>query len=117
MSINTARNHYLGKEGYVRMNCAQSVISTFKDKFSLSAETIELFKAYGGGRAPDGLCGAFYAAKYILERNNAEEISTDLEKYFLDQAGGVKCHEIKGCQKMSCVDCVGKSCEFLEKIG
>ncbi|KNY26093.1 C-GCAxxG-C-C family protein [Pseudobacteroides cellulosolvens] len=117
MSINKARNHYLGKEGYERMNCAQSVISAFKDKFNLSAETVELFKACGGGRAPEGLCGAFYAAKYIMGKNNAEKISADLENYFLDQAGSVKCHEIRRCRKMSCVDCVEKSCEYLEKIG
>lgn len=116
MSINTAKNHYLGKEGYIRMNCAQSVISAFKEKFDLSIETIDLFKAYGGGRAPDGLCGAYYAAKYILENNNTEKISNDLEKYFLNQAGALRCFEIKKLQKISCLDCVGKSSEFLEDI-
>jgi hypothetical protein len=59
MPVNTAKNHYLGKEGCKRMNCAQSVINAFKEKFDLKKETIELFKVYGAGRAPEGLCGAF----------------------------------------------------------
>lgn len=70
------------------MNCAQSVISAFKEKLDLNTETIELFRAYGAGRAPDGLCGALYAAKYILEKNAAEEKSIELENFFLNQAGG-----------------------------
>ena len=115
MPVNTAKNHYLGKEGCKRMNCAQSVISAFKEKFDLSEETIELFRPYGTGRAPDGLCGAFYAAKYILEKNDAEVKASELENYFLEQAGAVKCHEIRVGKKLSCIGCVEKSSEFLEK--
>lgn len=61
MPISTAKNHYLGKEGYKRMKCAHSVISAFKEKFNLSTETIESFRAYGAGRATYRLCGALYA--------------------------------------------------------
>lgn len=115
MPVNTAKNHYLGKDGYKRMNCAQSVISAFKEKFDLSTEIIESFRAYGAGRAPEGLCGAFYAARYILEKSAADK-STELEKYFLDQAGAVKCHEIRAGKKLSCIGCVEKCAEFLEKV-
>jgi len=115
MPVNTAKNHYLGKEGCKRMNCAQSVICAFKDKFGLNEEVIEAFRAYGGGRAPDGLCGAYYAAKYLLHKDS-EEKACELENYFLEQAGAVKCHEIRGAKKLSCLGCVEKSSEFLNNI-
>ncbi|WP_010243917.1 C-GCAxxG-C-C family (seleno)protein [Acetivibrio cellulolyticus] len=115
MSVNTAKNHYLGKEGYTRMNCAQSVISAFKEKYNLSTEAIEAFRNFGTGRAPEGLCGALYAAKYIFEKYAAVEKSIELEKYFFDQAGAVKCDEIRMRKKLSCLGCVEKCAEFLER--
>ncbi len=115
MSVNIAKNYYLGKEGYSRMNCAQSVISAFKEKHNLSTDTVESFGAYGGGRAPDGLCGALYAAMYILEKNAEVEKRNELERYFIDQAGAVKCRDIRACKKFSCLDCVEKSSEFLDE--
>ena len=116
MPVNTAKNHFLGKEGFKRMNCAQSVISAFKDKFSLNSEIIDSFSTYGAGIAPGGLCGALYAAKFILEKNAEGEQSTELEKYFLVHAGAIKCNEIKSCKKLSCLGCVEKSTEFLKKV-
>lgn len=115
MSIEVAKNHFLGREGYKRMNCAQSVISAFKEKYNLSADTVEAFGAYGGGRAPDGLCGALYAAMHILKENAGIEKCNELEGYFIAQAGSVKCREIRMCKKLSCLDCVEKSSEFLDK--
>lgn len=41
------------------LNCAQSVLKYFDAPAAQIAE----FKAFGGGRAPEGLCGALYAAK------------------------------------------------------
>lgn len=97
------------------MNCAQSVVSAFKEKFSLEDDLVDSFKAYGGGRAPAGLCGAFYAVKSIMEKLDKEKIS-ELEQYFLEHAGALECSNIKSLRKLSCVGCVEKSSEFLEKF-
>lgn len=113
MPVNTAKNYYLGKEGCKRMNCAQSVICAFKERFSLDESAVELFKLYGGGNAPGGLCGAFYAAKYVLENGADKQKTSELEKFFLEQAGSIKCREIRGVRKLSCLGCVEKSSEFL----
>ncbi|HEX9058797.1 MAG TPA: C-GCAxxG-C-C family protein [Clostridia bacterium] len=111
MEKNKAGDYYLGKEGHNRMNCAQAVICAFKDIFGISDDTIEKFGEYGGGRAPDGLCGAYYAAKYILKE---KEKCAELESYFLNEAGSIKCNEIRSCRRLSCLGCVEKSAEFIE---
>lgn len=126
MSVEKARSHYLGQEGLKRTNCAQAVGCAFKDEYNLSDDVIESSKAYGGGRAPDGLCGAYYVAKLILEKdvigkkNIIEEKDIiekigDFEKKFIEHAGSTKCHEIRQSKKLSCLGCVEKCSEYLEK--
>jgi hypothetical protein len=66
MSIEKAKKYFLGTSSRERLNCAQAVLKAFQEKFSITDEMISQFKAYGAGKAPDGCCGAFYAAKYIL---------------------------------------------------
>jgi len=116
MSVIKAKNNYTGLGGCQRMNCAQSVISAFKDDFNIGDDTVDAFKSYGGGRAPDGLCGAFYAVKYIINKQHDNEKVAELEKNFLEQAGALECKNIKGLKKLSCVGCVEKSSELLEKL-
>ncbi len=115
MSAIKAKNNYLGQEGCQKMNCAQAVLSAFKDDFNIEEGIVEAFKNYGGGRAPDGLCGALYAVKYIMSKQQDKEKLEQLEKYFLENAGALECKQIRGLRKLSCVGCVEKSSEFLEK--
>ena len=75
MPINTAKNCFLGKEGLKKLNCAQSVITAFKEMYSIDNDTVESFRQYGGGKAPEGMCGAYYAAKVALEKKNPEKIA------------------------------------------
>lgn len=112
MPVTTAKDHYLGKAGCRRMNCAQAVISAFKERYDLDDSTVEAFGRYGGGNAPDGLCGAYFAVRHILEKEAAEKVR-EFEEFFLEHAGAVKCREIKLARKLSCVGCVEKSSEFL----
>ncbi len=114
MSAIKAKNNYIGVNGS-RMNCAQAVLSAFKEKYNIQEDLVERFRNYGGGRAPDGLCGAYYAVKYILSNYDKEKVE-ELEKYFLENAGALQCSNIKGLKKLSCVGCVEKSSEFLEKL-
>jgi hypothetical protein len=115
MSAIKAKNNYIG-QGCQRMNCAQAVISAFKDKFNIDDNIVEAFQNYGGGKAPDGLCGALYAVKYIIDRMEDKEKIKELEEYFIENAGALECRNIRGMKKLSCVGCVEKSSEFLEKI-
>jgi hypothetical protein len=115
MSAIKAKNNYTGLGGCQRMNCAQSVIDAFKEDYNIENDLVEAFKNYGGGRAPEGLCGAYYAVKYILSKNDTDKLD-ELEKHFMEHAGALECSNIKGLRKLSCVGCVEKSSQFLEKL-
>ncbi len=67
-----------------------------------------------GGRAPQGLCGAYYAVYYILKKTYLGKIK-EFEKYFINEVGFMTCKELRR-NKISCVMCVEKSAEFLEQI-
>ena len=114
MSVTKAKCYYLGQDGHKRMNCAQSVLSAFKERFYIDDELIEEFKSYGGGRAPDSLCGAYYAAKKIINDYYKDKIK-EFEQYFIMQAGSIKCHAIREAKKLSCLECVEKSVEFVQE--
>lgn len=115
MAVNRAKNHFLGKEGCKRMNCAQAVIYAFKDKFDIDEDIIEKFKIYGSGRAPEGVCGAYYAAKHILESEAITKVN-ELEEYFMQQAGALSCRDVRSLKRLSCIKCVERSSEFLADL-
>lgn len=109
-----AENYYLGKPGFTRLNCAQAVLKAFQEKYDIEEERIQGFKLYGGGRAEGGLCGAYYAAKVLLEEHAPDQIA-DLEESFHQQAGALRCKEIKSGTKFPCVDCVKACVGFIEE--
>lgn len=96
------------------MNCAQAIVGVYKEKYQLDSNIVDQFKQYGGGQAPEGLCGAYYAARCIVEKdpNKVKE----LERFFIEQAGSLQCKEIKKAKKLSCVGCVEKSAEYLKNL-
>ncbi len=113
MSSEKAKAYFLGKDGSIRLNCAQSIISAFKDKFSLSEDVVKLFADYGGGRAPEGVCGAFYAAKYLFQDISLEKVKI-CQNALLSKAGSLKCKEIRSLGRLTCLGCVGEIGKCLE---
>lgn len=115
MSKEKAKEYYINKKDGKRLNCGQSVIAAFTERFLLDENSVGLFAAFGSGRAPEGECGAYYAAKFILgpDRKDEAEKCRDI---FLLKAGSVKCKEIRHGKKLSCAGCVETASEFLEGI-
>lgn len=109
----TAKVYFLGKKGPRRLNCAQSVAETFREKLPLEEKTATLLSACGGGMAPNGYCGAFYAAKCLLEHHAPHRAQESMEQLH-SAAGSLKCREIKALKKLSCVGCVEKAAEVVE---
>ena len=106
--IEKAKKYFHGSEGY---NCVQAVLKVFQEEYSITEEILVEGKAFGGGRAKDGVCGALYAIGMI-----DKDLYSEVEKDFESAAGSLKCSDIKSLEKLSCRECVGYSVErALEK--
>ena len=114
MSVEKAKAYYSGLNGCRKLNCAQSIVHAFQEKFSVSADSVETFSIYGGGRAPEGECGALYAVKTLL-KNHPERIKA-CEDILVSHAGSTKCREIRSGRGLSCAGCVEKIAECLDNI-
>lgn len=110
MPIEKAKNYFLGKNTE-RLDCARAILKAF----AKSEAELKDCLCRGGGRAPGGECGAYCAAKYLLQKSAPEKLK-DFEGYFSRLAGSLKCAEIRKLKKLSCLDCVGKAVEYLYKI-
>lgn len=95
-----------------RLNCAQSVLSGFKDSHGVTDEEIIEAKIFGGGRAPENRCGALHAAMKLLSDTPCGK---GFEEQFSMKAGSTKCREIRAQGKLSCAGCVELAAELLEK--
>jgi len=95
------------------MNCAQAVAHAFKDRISLPEEELKSYEKFGGGRAPEGYCGAIYAAQRLLEASGSEK-AAELRVFFQNIAGSFKCREIRSMKKITCLECVEKAAEAVE---
>lgn len=92
MEIQQALDNYTGQAGQ-RLNCAQAVAAAFgKDP--------QAFASCGGGQAPDGWCGAAYAAAHLT--GNPEAIRS----VFHQLAGAVTCKAIRQARQLPCPGCV-----------
>lgn len=90
-------------------NCAQSVAMG-----AARPELAEALRTCGGGRAPDGLCGALYAALQLTPPDRHEAV----RQAFARQAGALKCREIKGAAAPTpCARCVQIAAALAETAG
>ncbi len=112
MPSQTAINYFLGKQGFRRLSCAQSIAQAFQKELGVVEDVFEKLQDCGGGKAPEGFCGAFYGALVLLQ-HYAPNRTEEFERYFLEQAGSLQCKEIRRLRKLSCTDCIRKSCEFI----
>lgn len=115
MSIEKARSYYKKEKGQGKLNCAQSVVMAFKEKFGVEDSLVDSFKDFGSGRAPGGECGAYYAVKRILSGRCPDRVM-EYEVYFSERAGSTKCKEIRQLKKLSCAGCVEAAAVFADNV-
>lgn len=90
------------------VNCAQAVaIGTGH------SELAEFMASAGGGKAPEGMCGALYSALQIVPESRRETV----RKIFVEKAGAADCITLKMRSRTSCVRCVDIAAELAEKYG
>jgi len=92
------------------LNCAQAVLKGFQIEFNISDTEIEEYRAWGGGRAEGGMCGALFAAERLLHRIGKESVVEEFNKI----AGGTLCSDIKEKQ-FTCAEYVRMADELVEK--
>ncbi len=113
--IENAVNRYKGKNGMDKENCSSSIIKSFQNiSVPMTDNEVSEFKSYGGGRAPEGICGALYAAEILLDKSDSESFQ-EIKESFRKEAGSLKCREIRKLGKLPCEGCVRVSAELLNK--
>ena len=85
-------------------NCAQTVCAAFGRD-----DLLEQMKACGGGRAPEGTCGALYAAMTLVPER-AEAFAAAFRK----ANGSSLCRELKGTHRVPCQTCVSTVASLVE---
>lgn len=104
----SAIDHFTARRG----NCAQAVALAWTDKKEPGSTHAERFIAHGGGRAPEGLCGALHAAREL-----AGEHKETLTEQFKQKADGhTTCRGIRKNRVMPCSDCVALAAELLDEL-
>jgi len=112
MPVQRAKDHYLGKNGQKRLNCAQSVLAAFADHYGIDQQQIEAAVLHGGGKAPGGVCGAYCAAREILNKHHPEKLD-EFDHHFKELAGSLDCWQIRGMHRLSCLGCIEKAAEYI----
>ena len=91
-----------------RFNCAQAVLHAWREVSGDTSIALADLKPFGGGRAPDGLCGALHAACMVAP-GRAEA----LKRNFAAQLGSRYCRELRAAKVHPCETCVAYAAELL----
>jgi hypothetical protein len=94
-----------------RLNCAQSVLYAWQQVSGRRNVTLANMKAAGGGHAPEGVCGALYAACMA-----APERADWLKTEFAGHMGSLFCKELRTAQEHVCEACVALATELLSEV-
>ncbi len=88
-----------------RYNCAQAICEAFGRR-----DLIPAMRAFGEGLAPNGTCGALYAATVILP-----EAAEEMERLFHEIMGATCCQKVKEAHHRPCVHCVKTAADLLNQ--
>ena len=115
MSVQIATNHFLAKDGHPKLNCAQAVLKAFQEQLDIPDDMITSFSAHGGGRAPEGHCGAVFAEEFIFGLAGILDSETNAVSHLESLAGSASCKAIKEAKQLSCLGCVEVCTAYVEE--
>lgn len=92
-----------------RLNCAQAVLHAWREVSGDTSIALADVKTFGGGRAPDGLCGALHTACLV-----APDWAEALKQNFAARLGSLYCKELRTAKVHPCETCVVQATELLE---
>ena len=96
-----------------RLNCAQAILTAFRDEFDVTAADIAAAAADGHGKADQGRCGALHAGLQLLR--DRPDLVARLEREFVAQAAAARCRDIRKGRLASCTECVAIVARLLER--
>ena len=88
-------------------NCAQAVAAG-----SGRDDLVEPYAVMGGGKAPEGMCGALYAALQLIPESRRQIA----RQKFVAFAGSDICVTLKMRNRTSCIRCVEKAADLVEEF-
>ena len=91
-------------------NCAQCIVYKWNALFADNGQFAEAAKSHGAGRAPEGLCGALFAAASAVP-NHRDEIIEE----FKAKNGATTCMELKVTLNVPCKQCIDVADDLVEK--
>ena len=91
-----------------RLNYAQAVLYAWREVSGDTAIALADLKPFGGGRAPDGLCGALHTACMI-----APNLAEAMKQNFAARLGSIYCKELRAAKVHPCETCVVQATELL----
>ena len=94
-----------------RLNCAQSVLHVWREVSGDTSISLAEAKLFGGGQAPDGICGALHTACLI-----APDQAAVLKTAFGARLGSIYCKELRAAKEHPCETCVAQAAELLAGI-
>lgn len=92
-------------------NCAQAIAYRWRELYN-DPDIVQKMAHCGSGRAPEGLCGALYAAMLACP-DKAEE----LKQAFHKEIGHITCRQIKTIGRVPCIRCVQTADELVVSLG
>jgi len=84
------------------LNCAQAILKGFQAEFDIDDAEVAEYRAWGGGRAEGGVCGALFAAERLLREVGKDSVVKEFEQ----RTGSLLCTTIKQEKRHTCAECV-----------
>lgn len=108
----TALKYFHKPPGYY--NCAQAIFKAFQDEYQITNNQIVELAKYGNGKAPNGYCGAYFAALELIK--DKPELKDEFTKRFQEKSDHLTCFDIRFNYTMSCKNLVKLAANLLNEI-
>jgi hypothetical protein len=95
-------------------NCAEAIFTAFEVDTTAYPSDARSLRRLAKGKAPGGVCGAYYAGAHILERTRPDLVD-EFEDRFRSHAGCTSCRTIRRGDKADCRGCVHAAAVFLDE--
>lgn len=95
-------------------NCAQAVYKAFQEEYQISNDQIVELAKYGNGKAPEGYCGAYFAALELLKEKPA--LAEEFSLRFQEKSDYLTCFDIRFNYSMSCKNLVRLAANLLHEL-